>query len=94
MDLSFRILVTVDMVPKYCKSAASSSSISSPNTQYPLLILAGSRANTLYFCENAVKNEIKPQELFTVPRESHIGFYGQTEATDLKPTKSFRQYLQ
>jgi len=61
---------------------------------HPLLMIAGSDADTLYFSEDAIKNAQEPKELFIVPGKSHIDLYDQTEGVVPKLTEFFTQHLQ
>jgi fermentation-respiration switch protein FrsA (DUF1100 family) len=41
----------------------------------PILMIAGSRADTLYFSQNAYEKAKEPKELFVIPGASHIDLY-------------------
>jgi fermentation-respiration switch protein FrsA (DUF1100 family) len=41
----------------------------------PLLLIAGSKADTLYFSQNAYKKAKEPKELFILPGASHFDLY-------------------
>jgi fermentation-respiration switch protein FrsA (DUF1100 family) len=45
----------------------------------PLLLIAGSEAQTLYMSENAYEKAIEPKELFIVPGATHIDLYYKPE---------------
>jgi hypothetical protein len=41
----------------------------------PILMIAGSEADTRYHSENAIDKAAEPKELFLVPNKSHIALY-------------------
>lgn len=45
----------------------------------PLLLIAGSEADSLYFSEEAFKKAKEPKELFTIPGATHIDMYDKSE---------------
>lgn len=48
----------------------------------PLLLIAGSEADTLFFSEKAVQNAKEPKELFIIDGATHIGLYDLPEYVD------------
>lgn len=62
----------------------------------PLLMIAGSRADTLYFSQAAIDRANEPKELYTVEGASHIDMYDVpqyvNQAVD-KLTVYYKQYL-
>ncbi|KAJ2961318.1 hypothetical protein NQZ79_g3349 [Umbelopsis isabellina] len=48
----------------------------------PILLIAGSDADTLYMSENAIKHAKEPKELFVVDKASHVDLYDQLEYVD------------
>lgn len=62
----------------------------------PLLMIAGSEAESLYFSREAVEAAKQPKELFVVPEASHIALYYKPEFTKIvagKLTDFFGKYL-
>lgn len=47
----------------------------------PLLMIAGSNADTAYFSEDAIKKAKEPKELFLLPGQTHVGLYDDTSKT-------------
>ena len=41
----------------------------------PILLIAGSESDTLYFSKNAYEKAKEPRELFLIPGASHIDLY-------------------
>jgi fermentation-respiration switch protein FrsA (DUF1100 family) len=60
---------------------------------HPLLMIAGSEADTLYFSQDAIKKAGEPKELWVVEGKTHIDLYDQTEGTMPKLVEFFRKYL-
>lgn len=62
----------------------------------PLLMITGSRADTLYFSQTAIERANEPKELYTVEGASHIDLYDVpqyvNQAVD-KLTAYYKQYL-
>ena len=46
---------------------------------HPLLMIAGEKADTLYFSEDAIKAAKEPKELFVVKWKTHIDLYDHTD---------------
>lgn len=62
----------------------------------PLLMIAGSEAESLYFSKDAVEQAQEPKELYIVPGASHIALYYKPEFTEPvagKLTDFFNKYL-
>jgi fermentation-respiration switch protein FrsA (DUF1100 family) len=53
----------------------------------PILLIAGSRADTRYYSENAVQKAHEPKELFVVPGASHIDLYYKPEFVPIVANK-------
>jgi fermentation-respiration switch protein FrsA (DUF1100 family) len=45
----------------------------------PLLMIAGSEADTLHFSEEAVEKAKEPKELFIIPGATHIDLYDKAQ---------------
>ncbi|MFM0616075.1 alpha/beta hydrolase [Paraburkholderia nemoris] len=62
----------------------------------PVLLIAGSQADSLYFSENAYKKANEPKELFLIPGATHIDMYDKpqyvTPAVE-KLNEFFRRHL-
>jgi fermentation-respiration switch protein FrsA (DUF1100 family) len=53
----------------------------------PLLVIAGSEADTLYFSEEAVEKAKEPKELFIIPGATHIDLYDKPQYVPQVVTK-------
>jgi fermentation-respiration switch protein FrsA (DUF1100 family) len=62
-------------------------------TPRPLLMVAGSEADTLHFSEGAVKTAGKGAELFVVPGQTHFGLYDETEVSGPRIVEFFERAL-
>jgi uncharacterized protein len=64
---------------------------------HPLLMIAGSEADTRYFSEMAIEKAKEPKELFLIKGATHIDMYDRdkyvTPAVE-KMSSFFKQYLQ
>jgi uncharacterized protein len=60
---------------------------------HPLLMIAGSEADTLYFSKDAIEKAGEPKELFIVEGKSHIDLYDHTEGVMPKLTEFMEKYL-
>jgi fermentation-respiration switch protein FrsA (DUF1100 family) len=60
---------------------------------HPLLMIAGSEADTLYFSQDTVRKAGEPKELFVVEGKTHIDLYDQTDGTMPKLVEFFREHL-
>jgi uncharacterized protein len=64
---------------------------------HPLLMIAGSNADTSYFSENAIKKAKDPKELFLIEGATHIDMYNRDKYVSPaveKMSSFFNQYLQ
>jgi uncharacterized protein len=64
---------------------------------HPMLMIAGTNADTLYFSEMAIEKAKEPKELFLINDAKHIGLYDKKEYVDPaveKLNSFFNQYLQ
>ena len=59
----------------------------------PLLMIAGSKADTLYFSEDAIKAAKEPKELFIVEGKSHIDLYDDTAGVVPKLVEFMKEHL-
>ncbi|KAJ4294304.1 hypothetical protein N0V90_007994 [Kalmusia sp. IMI 367209] len=59
----------------------------------PLLMIAGSEADTKYFSERAVEKAREPSELFIVQGKKHIDLYDDLSVTEPKLVDFFEKYL-
>lgn len=62
----------------------------------PVLFIAGEKAVSKYFSEEAYNRAAEPKELFVVPGATHIDLYDQPEylaITMPKLESSFKEYL-
>ncbi|WP_163000160.1 alpha/beta hydrolase, partial [Pseudomonas viridiflava] len=62
----------------------------------PILMIAGGKADSLYFSENAYKKANEPKELFLVPEATHIDMYDKPQYVTPAVTKLnafFNKYL-
>jgi uncharacterized protein len=64
---------------------------------HPLLMIAGTKADTRYFSEMAIEKAKEPKELFLIEGATHIGLYDKKEYVDPaveKLNSFFNQHLQ
>lgn len=59
----------------------------------PLLMIAGSKAQTLHFSRNAVNAAKEPKELFVVEGKNHFDLYDDVEESGGKLVEFFEKYL-
>jgi fermentation-respiration switch protein FrsA (DUF1100 family) len=59
----------------------------------PLLMIAGSKADTLYFSEEAIKQAKEPKELYKVEGKTHIALYDDVDGHIPKLVDFFVQHL-
>lgn len=60
----------------------------------PLLMIAGTEAQTLHFSETAVNSAKEPKELFTVEGKNHFDLYDDLSEAGPKIVDFFGRYLQ
>lgn len=63
----------------------------------PLLMIAGTKADTRYFSEMAIEKAKKPRELFLVEGATHVDMYDKEQYVDPaveKLSNFYKQYLQ
>jgi uncharacterized protein len=63
---------------------------------HPLLMIAGTEADTRYFSEMAIEKAKAPKELFLIDSATHIGLYDKKQYVDPAVEKLngfFNQYL-
>lgn len=60
----------------------------------PLLMIAGSKAQTLHYSRDAVSAAQDPKELFVVPDRNHFDLYDDLSASGPKLVEFFEKYLQ
>lgn len=63
---------------------------------HPLLMIAGTEADTRYFSEMAIEKAEEPKELFLIEGATHIDLYDKPQYVDpavIKMTSFFRQHL-
>jgi fermentation-respiration switch protein FrsA (DUF1100 family) len=64
---------------------------------HPLLMIAGTEADTRYFSEMAINKAEKPKELFLIKGATHVDLYDKKEYVDPavdKMNSFFKQYLE
>ncbi|PYI08011.1 hydrolase of the alpha/beta superfamily [Aspergillus sclerotiicarbonarius CBS 121057] len=59
----------------------------------PLLMIAGSEAETLHYSREAVRLAREPKELFVVPGKNHFDLYDELEESGPKLVEFFSKYL-
>ncbi|KAI4159995.1 MAG: hypothetical protein LQ342_006123 [Letrouitia transgressa] len=59
----------------------------------PLLMIAGTEAQTLHYSEAAIETAKEPKELFTVEGKNHFDLYDDLEETGPKLVEFFGKYL-
>lgn len=60
----------------------------------PVLLIAGEKAHSRYFSEDAYKAAAEPKELMIIPNASHVDLYDKTDIIPFdKLTSFFSQYL-
>lgn len=59
----------------------------------PLLMIAGSKADTKFYSERAILNAREPRELFVVPGRTHIDLYDHLDVSGPKLVDFFKQHL-
>jgi fermentation-respiration switch protein FrsA (DUF1100 family) len=62
----------------------------------PILIIAGERAESAYFSQDAYSKAAQPKELFIVPGATHVDLYDRPQYVGQaveKLTKFYGQYL-
>jgi uncharacterized protein len=62
----------------------------------PLLMIAGTKADTRYFSEMAIEKAKEPKELFLIEGATHVNLYDKKEYVDPavdKMNNFFKQYL-
>lgn len=55
----------------------------------PILLIAGEKAHSLYFSEDAYKSAIEPKELYIVPNATHVDLYDQLDSIPFDKLQSF-----
>jgi len=65
--------------PLYWNYVPKSSDDIDENTSRPLLFIVGSKADTLYFTEDAYKRANAPKEIFTIENATHVDLYDKPE---------------
>ncbi|WFD42052.1 hypothetical protein MPSI1_000689 [Malassezia psittaci] len=59
----------------------------------PLLMVAGSKADTKFYSERAILNAKEPRELFVVPDRTHIDLYDKIDVSGPKLVEFFQKNL-
>ncbi|KAL4961595.1 alpha/beta hydrolase [Aspergillus stella-maris] len=59
----------------------------------PLLMIAGSEADTLYFTQAAIDRAREPKEMYVIPGMTHIDLYDHTNQSTPRLVEFFRQNL-
>jgi len=60
---------------------------------HPLLMIAGSEADTLYFSKDACSAAKEPKELFVIKGKTHIDLYDDTKETVPKLVEFMKEHL-
>jgi len=60
---------------------------------HPLLVVAGSEADTFYFSKDAFDAAKEPKELFVVKGKTHIDLYDDTQETLPRLVEFMKEYL-
>lgn len=84
-------LSSIDRIAAY-----SSYALNALISPHPLLMIAGDKADTLYFSEEAIAKAQEPKELFIIKGATHIDLYDKPEYVNPaieKMTGFFKQYL-
>ena len=55
----------------------------------PVLLIAGEKAHSRYFSEDAFKAAAEPKELVIIPNASHVDLYDQTDIIPFDKLTSF-----
>ncbi|KAN0095042.1 alpha/beta-hydrolase [Hyaloscypha variabilis] len=61
---------------------------------HPLLMIAGSEAESLKYSQDAIAAAKEPKELFLVPGKTHIDLYDNTEGVTPKLVEFMKEYLE
>ena len=59
----------------------------------PLLMIAGSDADTLYFTQAAIDQAKEPKEMYVIPGLTHIDLYDHTNQSTPRLVQFFRANL-
>lgn len=79
---------SIDLIATYCSYTFMN--LISPR---PLLMIAGSEADTLYFAQTAIDRADEPKEMYIIPGLTHVDLYDHTNQSTPRLVDFFRTHL-